>query len=113
MILSLAYIHVPLIVNVQPEVSGSEGFEKEIIWQVISTPLLTGNRAIIRTDDKLPAAVLISVTVISLSWLRGLFADLLATNHIRASPVPLQVKLTVSSFSRTVTDWGGDVITTR
>ena len=111
MILSLAYI--PLIVIVQPEVSGSEGFEKEIIWQVISTPLLTGNTAIIRTDDKLPAAVLISVTVISLSWLRGLVGDLLAISHIRASPVPSQVKLTVSSFSGTVTDWGGDVITTR
>ena len=109
MILSL----IPLIINVQPEVSGSEGFEKEMIWQVISTPSLIGNTAIVRTDDKLPAAVLISVTVISLSWLRGLVGERLATSHLRTSPVPSQVKLTLSSFIRTVTDWGGDVITTR
>ena len=84
---------------------------REIIWQVISTPSLTGNTAIVRTDDKLPVTVLVSVTVISLSWLGGSVGDLLATSHIRVSPVPLQVKLTLSSFSETFTDWGGEVIT--
>ena len=54
---------------------------------------------------------LISVTVISLSWLRGLVGMRPATLHLRASPVPSQVKLTLFSFSGTVTDWGGDVIT--
>ena len=78
----------------------------------MTTPSLIGNTAIVRTDDKLPAAVLISVTVISLFWLRGLVGVRLATSHLRTSPVPSQVKLTLSSFSRTVTDWGGDVITT-
>ena len=79
----------------------------------MTTPSLIGNTAIVRTDDKLPAAVLISVTVISLSWLRGLVGGRPATVHLRASPVPSQVKLTLSSFSGTVTDWGGDVITTK
>ena len=109
----LILTYIPLIVNVQPEVSGLEGFDKEMIWQVISTPSLIGNTAIVRTDDKLPVTVLVSVTVISLSWLRGSVGDLLATSHIRASPIPLQVKLTLSSFNETVTDWGGEVITKR
>ena len=78
----------------------------------MTTPSLIGNTAIVRTDDdKLLAAVLISVTVIFLPWLRGLVGGRLATVHLRASPVPSQVKLTLSSFSGTVTDWGGDVIT--
>ena len=54
-----------------------------------------------------------SVTVISLSWLRGLVGVRPATVHLRASPVPSQVKLTLSLFSGTVTDWGDDVITKR
>ena len=107
------YCHSPLIVSVLVETAGSKGFEKEKRKQLITTPSLIGNTAIVRSDDKLPAAVLISVTATPLSWLRELAGVRPATLHLRTSPVPSQVKLTLSSFIRTVTDWGGDVITTR